>query len=187
VGNRPVALVSKPQQEQDAIALFHELIGSGVLKGFRFLGTSQSDRYDSVFFMNYSESDAVHFDAKSNRLGVNRSFNLPYTTEPKILEYKFKFDSLVADFEKEDKFAKHVDFVVCWSSGDQFKERFYLQPLLVGDEGSSRQIFGATHQVFSVGAQEHPVFELLILEDLIAWLQDPPGEEARQKTRYRDI
>jgi hypothetical protein len=187
VGNKSIGLVSKPQQEQDAIALFHELIGAGLLKGFRFFGTSQSDRYDSVFFMNYLENDTVHFDTKSNRLGVNRSFNLPYTTEPKILEYKFKFDSLVADFEKEDKFAKHVDFVVCWSSGEQFKERFYLQSLLIGDEGSSRQIFGATHQVFSVGAQEHPIFELLVLEDLMAWLQDPAGEEARQKTRYRDM
>jgi hypothetical protein len=187
VGSRSVALVSKPQQEQDAIALFHELIGAGLLKGFRFLGTSQSDRYDSVFFMNYSDSDSIHFDAKSNRLGVNRSFILPYTTEPKILEYKFKFDSLVADFEKEDKFAKHVDLVVCWSAGEHFKERFYLQSLLIGDEGSSRQIYGATHQVFSVGAHEQPVFELLILEDLIAWLQDAAGEEARQKTRYRDV
>jgi len=186
VAGSPLALVSKPRQEQDAIALFHELIGSKVLRGFRFFGTSQSDRYDSVFFMNYTEVDNVLYDAKANRLGVNRSFGLPYTMEPKILEYKYEFDSLVADFEKEAKFAKHVDFVVCWSAADQFKERFYLQPLLIGDEGSSRQIFGATHQVFSVGAQEHPAFELLILEDLIDWLQDPAGEEARQKTRYRD-
>jgi hypothetical protein len=136
--------------------------------------------------MHYSEGEGAAFDAKTNRLGINRSFTLPYTTEPKILEYKFKFDSLVSDFEKEGKFAKHVDFVVCWSPGEQFKERFYLQSLLIGDEGSSRQIFGATHQVFSIGAQEHPVFELLILEDLLAWLQNPADEEARQKTRYRD-
>jgi hypothetical protein len=186
IAGKAVSLVSKPRQEQDAISLFHELIGSGVLRGFRFFGTSQSDRYDSVFFMNYVDSDNVLYDAKSNRLGVNRGFNLPYTTEPKILEYKFEFDSLVADFEKEGKFAKHIDLVVCWSVGSQYKGRFDLQPLLVGDEGSSRQVFGTTHQVFSVGAQEHPAFELLILEDLIAWLQDPVGEEARQKTRFRD-
>jgi len=112
---------------------------------------------------------------------------LPHETEPKILEYKFDFDSLVADFEKEAKFAKHVNFVVCWSAGKQYRERFYLQSLLIGDEGSSRQIFGATHQVFSVGSQEQPAFELLILEDLMAWLQDPPGEEARQKHHYKDL
>jgi hypothetical protein len=56
----------------------------------------------------------------------------------------------------------------------------------VGDEGSSRQIFGATHQAFSAGSSEQPAFELLILEDLMSWLQDAPGEEARQKLRYKD-
>jgi len=183
---KPVSVVSEPRQEQDVIALFHELIGIGILRGFSFLGTSQSDRYDSVFFMNYLDNENVLFDAKANRLGVTRSYNLPYVTEPKILEYKFEFDSLVADFEKEAKYAKHVDFVVCWSAGKQFRERFYLQSLLVGDEGSSRQIFGATHQVFSA-SQEQPAFELLVLEDLMAWLQDAAGEEARQKLRYKDV
>jgi hypothetical protein len=184
---KSVSVVSEPRQEQDVIGLFHELIGMAILRGFSFLGTSQSDRYDSVFFMNYLEGDNVLFDAKANRLGVTRSYSLPYVTEPKILEYKFEFDSLVADFEKEAKYAKHVDFVVCWSAGQQFRERFYLQSLLVGDEGSSRQIFGATHQVFSVGSQEQPAFELLVLEDLMAWLQDAAGEEARQKLRYKDV
>jgi Histidine kinase-, DNA gyrase B-, and HSP90-like ATPase len=186
LSGKPLSIVSAPRQEQDVIALFHELIGIGILKGFNFLGTSQGDRYDSVFFMNYLDNDNVLFDAKINRLGVTR-YELPHETEPKILEYKFDFDSLVADFEKEAKFAKHVNFVVCWSAGKQYRERFYLQSLLIGDEGSSRQIFGATHQVFSVGSQEQPAFELLILEDLMAWLQDPPGEEARQKHHYKDL
>ncbi len=186
IQGKPLSLVSIPRQEQDAIALFHELIGSGVLRGYRFFGTSQSDRYDSVFFMNYVEGENILFDAGSNKLGVNRAFSLPYSTEPKILEYKFEFDSLVSDLEKEVKFAKHIDLVVCWSAGSQYKGRFDLQPLLVGDEGSSRQIFGATHQVFSIGAQEHPAFELIILEDLISWFQDPAGEEAKQKVRFKD-
>ncbi len=184
---KSISLVSKPRQEQDVIALFHELIGTRLIKGLQFFGTSQSDRYDSVFFMNYTENDNDLFDAKNNRLGVRREYGLPHITEPKILEYKFEFDSLVADFENEAKFAKHVDFVVCWSAGEQFRERFYLQSLLVGDEGSTRQVFGATHQVFSVGSQDQPAFELLVLEDLISWLQDPAGEEARQKLRYRDM
>jgi hypothetical protein len=111
---------------------------------------------------------------------------LPYTTEPKVLEYKYTFDSLVDDFEKEEKFAKQIDFVVCWSAGNHYKSKFYLQPLLVGDEGSSRQIFGATHQGFATGSQSVPTFELLILEDLLNWLQDPATEEARQKLAYRD-
>lgn len=181
-----LALVSTPQQEQDVVALFHELIGAKVLKGFRFFGTSQSDRYDSLFFMDYGESDDVLFQASSNRLGVNRGFSLPYQTQPMVLEYKFTFDSLVDDFEKEEKFAKQVDLVVCWTAGTRYKSKFFLLPLLVGDEGSSRQTFGATHQAFPSGAQNTPAFEVVVLEDLLSWLQDPAGEEARQKRAYRD-
>jgi len=181
-----LSLVSTPQQEQDVVALFHELVGAQILRGYRFFGTSQNDRYDSLFFMDYSADDGVLFNATAQRLGISRLFKLPYTTEPKVLEYKYSFDSLVDDFEKEEKFAKQINLVVCWNSGSHYKSKFYLQPLLVGDEGSSRQIFGATHQAFATGSQTVPTFELLILEDLLNWLQDPTTEEARQKLAYRD-
>jgi hypothetical protein len=183
---RSLAVVSKPRQEQDVIALFHELVGIGILKGFRFLGTSQSDRYDSVFFMEYLEKDNVCFEPKMNRLGISKEFALPVSTEPKILEYKFEFESLVSDFEKEEKFAKHIDLVVCWSVRGNYKERFYIQSMLVGDEGSVRQIFGATHRVFSHGSNQ-PEFELIVLEDLMDWLQSPIDEEVRQKHHYGDV
>ena len=181
-----IALLSTPQQEQDVIALFHELVGARVLRGFRFFGTCQSDRYDSLFLMEYLEDDDVLFQASSQRLGINRAHSLPLSTEPKVLEYKYSFDSLVDDFDKEEKFSKQVNLVVCWSAGARYKSKFYLQPLLIGDEGSSRQIFGATHQAFATGAQGSPAFEVIILEDLLNWLQDPAGEEARQKRAYRD-
>ncbi|HTV59965.1 MAG TPA: ATP-binding protein [Verrucomicrobiae bacterium] len=181
-----ISLVSTPQQEQDVIALFHELVGAGILRGYRFFSTSQNDRYDSLFFMEYTAEDKILFNANTQRLGVNRGYKLPYSTEPKVLEYKYTFDTLVDDFENEEKFAKQIDVVVCWNSGSTYKSKFYLQPLLVGDEGSSREIYGSTHQAFATGSQE-PSFEVLVLEDLLNWLQDPSGEEARQKLAYRDI
>lgn len=181
-----VALLSTPQQEQDVIALFHELVGAGVLKGLRFFGTSQNDRYDSLFMIEYPKDFAILFDGTKNRLGIARAFDLPYFSEPKVLEYKYSFDSLVDDFEKEEKFAKQIDLVVCWTAGTQYKAKFYLMPLLVGDEGSSRLTFGTTHQAYAIGSQNSPAFEVLVLEDLLNWLQDPAGEEARQKTRYRE-
>ena len=180
-----VALVSTPQQEQDAVALFHELIGAKVLRGFRFFGTSQSDRYDSLFFMEYSGEDKILYDSKANRLGVSRDYPLPYSTEPKVLEYKYSFESLVGDFEREEKFAKQIDLVVCWNVGTNYKSKYYLQSLLVGDEGSSRKIFGSTHQAFATG-QSVPDFEVVVLEDVLNWLRDAAGEEARQKRMYRD-
>ena len=129
--------------------------------------------------MEYPNADGIFFDASSNRLGVTRAYSLPYSTEPKVLEYKYTFESLVSDFDKEEKFAKQVNFVVCWTAGSHYKEKFYLQSLLVGDEGSSREIFGATHQAFAAGSSQ-PAFEVLVVEDLLRWLQDSVAEEARQ-------
>ena len=153
---------------------------------FDFSDTNQSERYDSLFFMEYTNDENVLFQSASQKLGVTRSYELPYTTEPKVLEYKYSFDSLIDDFDKEEKFVKQIDFVVCWTAGSRYKSKFYLHPLLVGDEGSSRQMFGATHQAFATGAQGSPAFEVLILEDLLNWIQDEAGEEARQKRTYRD-
>ncbi len=181
-----LALVSTPQQEQDVVALFHELIGLTVLRGYRFFATSQSDRYDSLFFMEYPNENEILYDKTNNRLGITRSFTLPYTTEPKVLEYKYSFDSLVEDFDKDLKFEKQIDLVVCWQVDKKFKERFYLQSLLVGDEGSAREVFGATHQVFAVGSGSHSSFEVIVLEDLLKWIQDPLDEEARQSREYKD-
>jgi hypothetical protein len=75
--------------------------------------------------------------------------------------------------------------VVCWTAGQAYKQKFTLDPLLVGDEGSARQIFGSTHKAYT-DASSAPIFEVLVLEDLIQWFQDPQVEEARQKQAYRD-
>ena len=179
-----LSLLSTPRQEQDVVGLFHELIGANILKGFKFFGTSMSDRYDSLFMMDYLESESIRFQRDGGRLGIDRNFPVG-KTEPKVLEYKFDLDGLIADFEKEEKFVKHIDFVVCWKAGEAFKQKFSLDPLLVGDEGSSRQIYGSTHKAYT-DASTVPVFEVLVLEDLIRWFQDPETEEARQKQAYRE-
>ena len=128
------SLLSYPRQEQDVVGLFFELIGCHVLKGYKLFGTSMSDRYDSLFMMDYDPDDGVYFQGEDSRLGIDKNFPSG-KTEPKILEYKFSLDGLVADLEKEEKFIKHVDLVVCWSAGKAYKQKFLLEPLLVGDEG----------------------------------------------------
>jgi hypothetical protein len=183
---RAIAIVSEPRQEQDAVALFHELLGLGIVKGYRIFATSQSDRYDSLFVWDYHASEKLMFDPKTNRLGVTRDLADSGLSEPKVLEYKYSFDSLISDFEKEIKFAKQIDLVVCWTAGKAFKEKFFFQSLLVGDEGSSRTCYAATHHAYSVGAPDRPAFEVIVLEDLLAWLQNPGDEEARQRSKYKD-
>lgn len=183
--NGRVTLLSKPQQEQDVIALFHQLVGLRVIRGIDFLATSQSDRYDSLYILDYQD-DTFQYNKTGNPLGVCSTYGFPHMSEPRVLEYKYDLDALIRDFSSETKYAKHVNFAVCWRAEKQFREKYYLSSLLVGDEGSSRQVFGATHQAFPDGGGQQPDFEVCILEDLLSFLQDPAAEEARQKTRYHD-
>ena len=97
-----------------------------------------------------------------------------------------KTQKIISDFDKEIKFEKQINVVVCWQADKKYKERFYLESLLIGDEGLSREIFGSTHQAFAVGSQSQPSFEVIVLEDLLNWIQDPQDEEARQKRLYKD-
>lgn len=182
---RELALVSTPQQEQDVVALFHEMVGVGLIRGLRFFATSSHETYDSLFFCDYDNRDKFVFSRTSNPLGVAEQFSANHTSEPKVLEYKYSFDSLLDDFDQEAKFDSHIDLVVCWTAGARFKSRYYFSSLLVGDEGNGREIFGSTHQVYRDGATGR-VFELVILSDLIQFLQDPEAEIARQRTIYND-
>lgn len=180
-----ITLVSAPQQEQDVIALFHQLVGLGVIRGLEFLATSQSDRYDCLYLLEYPD-ETFRYDRDSNPLGACGDYGFPHSSEPRVLEYKYDLDALIRDFSSEVKYAKHINFVVCWRADKQFREKYYLNSLLVGDEGANRQVFGATHQAFPDGAGQQPDFEVCILEDLLRFLQDPQAEEARQKTRYSE-
>ena len=180
-----VTLLSKPQQEQDVIALYHQLIGLGVVRGISFFATSQSDRYDSLYQLDYEKEDGFRYLKETNPLGVTSALGFPRSSEPRVLEYKYDFDALIRDFSTEIKYSKHVNLVVCWRAGKQYKERYYLNSLLIGDEGTGREVFGATHQAFPTGGGQ-PEFEICVLEDLISYLVSPLDEEVRQKDKYND-
>lgn len=180
-----MALISCPQQEQDVIALFHELIGAGVIKGIRIFSTSQNETYDSLIELQYPEREEYRHDRLKNPLGVSIELPFPYTSEPQVLEYKYDFDSLITDFAKEIKFPQHINLVVCWQASGAYKEKYYLNSLLIGEERYDRTVFGATHQAFSEGDREKR-FEVIILKDLLSYLHNAQEEEARQKTAYRD-
>src|SRR5690606_20406700 len=128
-----ICLVSEPQQEQDVVALFHQLLAIRLLKGYRIFATSQSETYDSLYSLDYRSAGDVQYSREINPLGVSDRISDHSETELKVLEYKFDVDSLVEDFEREVKTAEHIELVVCWSVGSEYKDRFYLKPLLVGD------------------------------------------------------
>jgi hypothetical protein len=179
-----LSLISEPQQEQDVIALFHQLLGIGTLRGYKVFATSQSETYDSLYELDYSEGGEFKYERASRPLGVAERY-LGETTEPRVLEYKYDFDGLLDDIEQEVKSQAHIQLVVCWSVSSRYKDKYFFRSLLVGDEGSERVHFGATHQAFPESSSEM-AFEVLVLKDLLAYIADRASEEVRQKHHYKD-
>lgn len=172
-----LSLVSEPQSEQDVVSLFHELLGMGVLRGYGIYATSQSDKYDCVYFRK-ADAD-LQYAIPARPLGVSEQSS-QVESEPLILEYKHDLDAFIRDLDKEIKFLKDVDLVVCWDIGSDHRETFTMRSYLIGDEGATRRNFGATHALYEKGI----AVEVLCLKDLISFLHDAPSEVARQATKY---
>ena len=75
--------------------------------------------------------------------------------------------------------------MVCWSASPRYRDKFYFRSLLVGEEGSERLHFGATHAAYTDISGEM-AFEVIVLKDLLNFLTDRAEEEARQKLYYKD-
>lgn len=117
LGGMELCILSEPQQEQDVVALFHELLGAKIIRGLGILATSQNDRYNSLILADYralETQNPADFAYKStNPLGVSER-QLGQKSEPMVLEYKYEFGALVRDFRAEEKFSNEIDLVVCW-------------------------------------------------------------------------
>lgn len=179
-----IAYFSMPREEQDVISLYHELIGAGIIKGIRFFGTTRSDHYDALIELNYSSKEDL-FEQIKNPLGVRQDLELPYESEPKVLEYKYDLDSLIVEFDKEEKFPEHIDLVVCWKASGDYSKKVMLTSFLIENEGNSRIFYGSTHNAYFLGQYVKPIFEVIILEDLCNYLLNSGDEIARQKVIYK--
>ncbi|MGD9502513.1 MAG: ATP-binding protein [Methyloceanibacter sp.] len=177
-GDFTTALLSEPQSEQDVISLFHELVGGGILSGYGFFATTESERYDCTFCTNYAPELSVYSEQRP--LGVSQKSEM-WESVPYVLEYKFDSDALVSDFEKEKKFVKDIDLLVCWQISAKTKQEFAISSFLIGDEGSLRMFFGATHALYQ-GREKR--MEVVCLSDLVSYLRDPEAEIARQRQLF---
>jgi hypothetical protein len=178
-GDRKLSIISEPQSEQDVVALFHELLGIGLLQGYGIYSTSESEKYDCIFHTDVTSREQIF--SEEQPLGVSERVLEDGQSPPWVLEYKFDSDSLIADFSKELKHISDVRLLVCWSIGSKTRAEFNLRPYLAGDEGSTRQIFGTTHAAY----QDRELrFDIIALQDLLAFARDRDGESARQRQLY---
>ena len=180
-----VSLTAVPVSEQDVIALFHQLLAGGVVRGVRVMATSQSQQYDGIFRFFVNEPLANHkFDKETNPLGVMELQHASdYCSRPYVLEYKHNLNALISDFENGEKNESDVNLAVAWEIGDEWKKRFEITSLLDLDNLQHREFHGVTH-IFLDGNSGDRRFYGVILNELIDYLNDVDAVQARQKADY---
>lgn len=186
-----VSISAEPSREQDVIALFNQLIAGGVVRGIKVVGTNEMSTYDGAYRVRVGPEYENHvYDEESNPLGVTDELSADFEEDHpdgflskklKVLEYKFSLDGLVSDLTTGDKQASDIDLVIAWEAGEDYIQLFGLNSLLIDEGSSDREYHGITHTL----SDEHGnhVMDVILLRDLIAFLNDP-NAEAEQQAEY---
>ena len=132
-------------QEAAVAAIFHELLGAGLLKHYRPLSTGYSAQYD-----------------------LHALYNDPHKKQvlQLLIEFKLKLESLIKDLEDGRKYLDDIHLLVAWSADEQkLKDAGFAL-----DEVSGVPLDGVTHELsFPIpGMDPIPV---ILLEDLVKKLR----------------
>ena len=183
-----ISITSEPSREQDVIALFNQLIAGGVIRGIKVVGTNEMSTYDGAYRVRVGPEFKNHVhDNESNPIGISEEHSSDFeedhpngflSSKLKVLEYKFTLDGLISDITTGDKLASDIDLIVAWEAGEDYVQLFELNSLLNEYGAADRQYHGLTHTL----SDEHGthVMDVILLDDLIGYLNDPVKEEKRQ-------
>lgn len=179
-----ISITSTPRSEQDVIVLFNQLVAGGVIRGIKLLSTSQTQQYDGLFKFVIKEPISTHvFDKALNPLGVQEMHHTKeLTSAPKVLEYKYNIDGLIAEFENGEKKEKEIHLAVAWELGQAWRKNYEATSLLDLDNIHQRDFHGLTHILHSNTSR----FYVIVLKELMSYLNDVDGEQGFHQKNYAD-
>ena len=146
-----------PQEEQEVIALFMELVGMGKIRGYYLMMLSGYDQYDGLFeYMLKCTEDTV-YNKKHRPFGVpDKNFQDDGTVYKKlVVEFKRFLDSIYGDVRHNKKELREIDLIVCWDANEE-KIQQWGDELIEMDQ-KERFWDGATHKLKDSDNKEIPV------------------------------
>lgn len=188
---KTIAITSEPTREQDVIALFNQLLAGGVIRGIRIMSTNERFTYDGMYKILLTDPTENHlYDKDKNPLGIDKNNlgkhkDIPFISSPRILEYKFSLDGLIEDINSRDKNSNEIGLVVVWETGEEWKENYKITSLLDTDNLNLRQYHGITHVMTNLTTGQKEM-DLIVLKELIDFLNDPIKTIPAQVTKYED-
>jgi len=115
-------------QEAGVVALFHELVVSGLLKGYYTLKMGYKQTYDlwGIYRIKKEYVDN-NFHHLANEYGIIET--------PIIIEFKYRAEDILDDFEKNIKYFTDIDLIVCWDLDETkfTKQGVKVEPLTKKD------------------------------------------------------
>ncbi|MCI0329939.1 MAG: ATP-binding protein [candidate division Zixibacteria bacterium] len=157
-----IQYLKEPSNEQSVIAIFHELLGAGLLEGYRTYHNSAFDQYDSI----------VNYRIKKSKVGRNQAGVFP--KDPLdfdiIVEFKYEASAILDDIEEGKKHINEIKLLVCWKLD---KRKFKEEHIEIEDlEPDDVVYYGATHRLIFPNIQSIRTLDVLCLEE---FLKNLPG------------
>jgi hypothetical protein len=178
---------SAPVVEQDVVALFNQMLSSGLIRGIQLLSSSQFNQYDGLYRFRLEPPFELFIRSSQNPLGVDAQqfVGVENTLESpvSVLEYKHTLDALIEELDNGTKNADEIKLAICWELGEKWQSHFEIISYLDNDNLHHRQFHGITHH-FSHAVSGLPAFSVIVLSDLIAYLTDQDKESTRQHQLY---
>lgn len=122
LGLGKIPFAKEPQTEQATIAVFHEILGRGLLKGYQTFDINTASTYDAVIRYSLSGSDVGSVALQIWREKLNKKSMQSIEYFPLNAEFKYEAADILEDFEDKTKYLEQIDLLVCWScDGQQFE------------------------------------------------------------------
>lgn len=163
LGFEKIPYLKVPVEEQGVIAIFHELLGAGILRGYRVQRSSSYEGYDS--YISYKPDPSVIPTSVLKKIKHGASYNL-------FAEFKLEAGkSLLADFENRKR-PKDFRLLICWSVNAAVFKQNHIE--IENVEPTETVFHGATHKAIfpnSYGFGAENTLHIIALKDLIELLK----------------
>lgn len=167
-----LSFIKEPQEEQDVIALFFNLMGLNIIKGYQIYSTHISRTYDGVGRFFIKEQEENYYSTR-NILGVSADkFKNGIVKSPTrcFFEFKYTTDGLVRDIRSGYKRLQDIKWLVCWKIGEKHKsEGIGLIDITVPAQINQRDYYGVTHLL----TEGQDKVYVICLKEVIKTLQIP--------------
>lgn len=165
LGLQGVNFLKQPSgEEASVVALFHELVGCGLLRGYYGLRSGHRTRYD--LWARYRVPRTLIGQNLRPQI-ADENLDLPL-----IIEFKYKAEAILNEIDDDTKFFPDIDLLVCWDlDRDQFQKHGVIVEVLKPEDvfyyGSNYQLtWPGSHNLGQAGIK--PVLALRqFVEDLV--------------------